>query len=100
MCPDFGKFFHLAPENSDFGVFSHFCFLSNFLLKNQNKTLLVLEQPLRSMVCDFAFNSILLFLVKFDILPPNLMISVIRVSGNFLIILGFYFFSNYIFCSL
>ena len=65
--PNFGEFVTL---------FSNFCFLNNFLLKSHNKIPLVLEGPLRLVVYNFVFNSILPFLVKFNILPPNLMISV------------------------
>ena len=35
--PNFSKFLHLAPENSDFAIFNNFYFLNNFLLKCQNK---------------------------------------------------------------
>ena len=77
--PGFGEFLHLAPENRDFAIFSNACFLNNFLHKNQNKVLLVLERLLRLIVYNFVFNSILPFLVKFGILPPNLII--IRVSN-------------------
>ena len=72
---DFGEFLCLAPENSDFAIFSHFCFFNNFLLKSENKIPLILELHLKSVVYDFAFNSILPFLVKFGILPYNLVIS-------------------------
>ena len=72
--PGFGEFLRLALENRDFAVFSNFCFLNNFLLKSLNKVPLVLERPLRSVVYNFVFNLILPFLVKFGILPPNLII--------------------------
>ena len=55
---NFGEFLRLALENCDFAVYSNFYFLNNFLLRSQNKFLLVLGQPLRSVVYDFAFNLI------------------------------------------
>ena len=75
MHPDFGKFLCLAPKNSDFAIFSHYCFFNNFLLKSQNNVPLILELPLKLVIYNFAFDSILPFLVKFGILPPNLIIS-------------------------
>ena len=96
---DFGEFLHLAAENYDFAIYNNFCFLDNFLLKSQNKVSLVLGQCLRSLVYDFAFNSIFPFLVKIDISPSNLIISVNQGFRHFLIVLGFYFLSIYMFCN-
>ena len=73
--PDFGKFLHIAIENYDFAIYSNFCFLNNFLLKSQNNVSFVLGRSLRLVVYDFAFNSNFPLLVKFGILPPNLVIS-------------------------
>ena len=70
-----GEFLHLGPKNYNFAVYSNFCFLNNFLLKSQNKFPLILGRPLKSIVYDSAFNSILSFLVNFDILLPNHVIS-------------------------
>ena len=33
---NFDEFLHLTPGNSDFSVFSYFCFFNNFLLKSHN----------------------------------------------------------------
>ena len=83
-----GEFLHLGPENYNFAIYSNFCFLNNFLLKSQNKVSLVLGWPLRSVVYDFAFNSILLFFVNFGILLPNRVISANQ---------DFKFFSQYLY---
>ena len=71
-----GEFFCLILENCDFAIYSNFCFINNLLLKIQNNVPLVLRRPLKSVVYDFAFNSILPFLVNFSILPSKLVISV------------------------
>jgi len=76
MRRNFGEFLHLGFENNDFTLFSNFCFLNNLLLKSLNKVMFVLGRLLRSVIYDFTFNSILLFLVKFGILPLNLVINV------------------------
>ena len=73
--PENGEFLHLGLENYNLVVYNNFCFFNNFLLKSQNEVLLVLERPLRSVVYDSAFNSIFPFLVNFDILSPNRVIS-------------------------
>lgn len=73
--PSFGTFHRLAPEYCDFAIFCNFCFINNFLLKSHNKIPLVSRQPLSLVVYDFAFESILPFLVKFSILSLNLVIS-------------------------
>ena len=73
--PKIGEFFRLAPENCNFAVYSIFCFLNNFLLKSQNKIPFILGQPLKSVVYDFAFNSILSLLVNLVILLPNRVIN-------------------------
>ena len=70
-----GELLHVGPENYDFAIYSNFCFLNNFLLKIQNKVLLVLGRSLRLVVYNFAFNSIFPFLINFDILSPNRIIS-------------------------
>ena len=75
VSPENGEFLHLGLENCDFAIYSNFCFLNNFLLKSQNKILLVLGQTLKSVVYDFVFNSILPFLANFGILSPNRVIS-------------------------
>ena len=69
--PENGEFLHLSPESCNFAVYNNFCFLNNFLSKSQNRVLLILGRPLRSVVYDFAFNSILPFLVNFSILSSN-----------------------------
>ena len=51
-----GEFPHLGPKNCDFAIYSNFCFLTNFLLKNQNGVLLVLGWLLKLIVYDFAFK--------------------------------------------
>ena len=66
-----GEFLHLGIENCNFAVYIIFCFLNNVLLKSQNKVPNILERPLKSVVYDFAFNSIFPFLVNFGILSPN-----------------------------
>ena len=69
------KFLCLGFENSDFAIFSNFYIFNKFLFKSQNKVPLILERPLRSIVHDFTFNSIFSFLIKFGILPHDLIIS-------------------------
>ena len=71
-----GEFLHLGPENCDFAVYSNFCFLNNLLLKSQSKVTLPLGWPLRLVVYDSTFNSILHFLVNFGILSTYCIISV------------------------
>ena len=73
--PEYGEFLHFGPKNCDFAVYDHFCFLNNFLLKSQNKVLLVLGRPLKPAIYDFAFNSIFSFLVNFGILSPSHIIN-------------------------
>ena len=90
----------LALENYDFAIFNNFCFLKNFFLKSQNRVSLILGRLLKSVVYDFAFNSILSYLVKFSILPLDLVISVNQSFQCFLIVLGIYFLNIYMFCSL
>ena len=70
-----GEFLYLGPENCNFAVYNNFCFFNNFLLKSQNKVLLVLRLLLRSTVYDSAFNLIFPFLVNFGILSCNRIIS-------------------------
>ena len=94
------EFLHLGPENCNFAVYSNFCFLNNFLLKSQNKVLLVLGQPLRSVIYDSAFNSILPFLVIFGILSPNRVISVNQGFRRFVLFFVFFCFLFYFFCFL
>ena len=74
-------------------------FLNNFQFKSQNKVSSILGRSLRLIVYDFEFNSILLFLVKFSILSPNLIISANQGFRRFFIVLGFYFLNIYMFCS-
>ena len=64
VCLNFGEFLCLGSENSDFALFSHFCFFNNFLLKSQSKVPFVFGRPLKCVVYDFAFNSIFLFFGK------------------------------------
>ena len=77
-----------------------FVSLKKKFLKSQNRFSLILGRLLKSVVYDFAFNSILPYLVKFSILPLDLVISANQSFRCFLIVLGFYFLSIYMFCSL
>ena len=52
-----GEFPYLGPGNYDFAIYSNFCFLNNFLLKNQNEVPLVLGQSLKLVIYDFAFKA-------------------------------------------
>jgi len=97
--PEICKFLYLAPENCDFVVYYNFCFLNNFLFKSQNKVPLVLGWPLRSVVYDFIFNSILPLLINFGILSPNRVISANWGFRHFLMVLRYYFLRFYMFCS-
>ena len=75
VCLNFSKFLCLGFENSDFAVFSNFHFFNKFLFKSHSKVPFVLERLLRSIVYNFTFNSIFSFLVKFNILPHDVVIS-------------------------
>ena len=77
-----------------------FVSLKKNFLKSQNRFSLILGRLLKSVVYNFAFNSILPYLVKFNILPLDLVISENQSFRRFLIVLGFYFLSIYMFCSL
>ena len=81
-----------APKTAIFAVYSNFCFLNNFLLKSQNKVLLVLGKSLRSVIYDSAFNSIFPFLVIFGILSPNRVISVNQGFRRFVLFFVFFCF--------
>ena len=94
-----GEFFCLILENCDFAIYCNFCFINNLLLKIQNNVPLVLRRPLKSVVYDFAFNSILPFLVNFSILSSKLVISVNQGVRRIQNILGYYFLSIYMICS-
>ena len=74
VCLNFSKFLCLGFENSDFAVFSNFYFFNKFWFKSQNKVPLILERHLSSIVYNFTFNSIFSFLMKFGILPYDLVI--------------------------
>ena len=73
--PENGEFLHLGYKNCNFALCGNFCFFNNFLLKSQNKVTFFLGQPLKSIVYDSSFNSILPLQVNFGILSPNHIIS-------------------------
>ena len=52
-----GEFPYLGPGNYDFAIYSNFCFLNNFLLKNQNEVPLVLGQPIKLVVYNSVFKA-------------------------------------------
>ena len=78
----FGKFLRLSHENNDFAIFCHFCFLNIFFVQSQIRIPFVLRQPLNSVVYDFAFNSILQFLVKYGILPSRVRFDTTYFAEN------------------